>query len=52
MQDGTANYTDGDACANWNDASISDLGIWRRAITPDEVTLIYNQGVQGISALD
>jgi hypothetical protein len=52
MQDGTGNYTDGTACASWNDASICDLGVWKRAITPDEVTLIYNQGLQGISALD
>jgi hypothetical protein len=52
MQDGTGNYTDGTACANWNDASISDLGIWRRALSADEVATIYNQGLQGISALD
>jgi hypothetical protein len=58
MQDGTANYTDGTDCtcgvdcADWNDASISDLAIWKRAITPDEVNTIYTQGLQGISALD
>jgi hypothetical protein len=52
MQDGTGNYTDGEDCANWNDASICDLGIWRREITSDEVATIYAQGVQGISVLD
>jgi Concanavalin A-like lectin/glucanases superfamily len=52
MQDGTGNYTDGSDCANWNDASICDLGIWRRAITGDEVNLIYTMGLQGISPID
>jgi hypothetical protein len=52
MQDGTGNYTDGDACANWNDASICDFAIWRRVISGDEVANIYNQGLLGISVLD
>jgi hypothetical protein len=58
MQDGTANYTDGTGCtcgvdcADWNDAFISDLGIWKRALSADEVNTIYTMGLQGISALD
>jgi len=28
---------------------MDDLGIWRRAVTDDEVTLIYNMGLKGIS---
>jgi hypothetical protein len=52
FQDGTGDYTDGAGGANWNNCTIDDLGIWRRAITQDEVTLIYNMGLQGISALD
>jgi hypothetical protein len=52
FQDGTGNYTDDAVLSNWDDASMCDLGIWRRAITADEVTTIYTQGLQGISALD
>ena len=52
MQDGTGLYTDGGSGANWDNALIDDLGIWRRAITPDEVSLIYTMGLQGKSALD
>lgn len=52
FQDGTGAYTDSDGGANWDNALIDDLGIWRRAITEDEVTLIYNQGLKGQSALD
>jgi hypothetical protein len=52
FQDGTGLYTDGTCCANWDKASIDDLGIWRRALTDDEVGLIYTMGTQGKSALD
>jgi Concanavalin A-like lectin/glucanases superfamily len=52
LQDGTGIYTDGSDGANWDNASIDDLGIWRRTVTADEVALIYTLGLQGISALD
>jgi hypothetical protein len=52
FQDGTGTYTDTDGGANWDKAAIDDLGIWRRALTSDEVTTIYNMGLQGVSALD
>jgi hypothetical protein len=51
MQDGTGDYTDVGSGANWDDAFIDDLGIWRRALTSDEVQQIYTQGQMGISAL-
>jgi hypothetical protein len=52
MQDGLGTYTDTNNGSVWKDALISDVGIWRRAITQDEVTTIYQLGLQGISALD
>ena len=55
FQDGTGTYTNLSGApngANWDMAEMDDLGIWRRAITADEVTLIYTMGQQGISALD
>jgi hypothetical protein len=52
LQDGTGTYTDTDSGANFDLAAIDDLGIWRRALTDAEVTLIYTMGLQGISALD
>jgi hypothetical protein len=52
FQDGTGTYTDIGSGANFDDASMDDLGIWRRALTDDEVGLIYTQGLQGVSALD
>jgi Concanavalin A-like lectin/glucanases superfamily len=55
FQDGTGTYTDVSGPpggANFDLASIDDLGIWRRALTDDEVTLIYNMGLKGVSALD
>jgi hypothetical protein len=52
MQDGLGTYTDTNNGSIWKDALISDVGIWRRAITQEEVTTIYNLGLQGISALD
>ena len=52
LQDGTGSYTDQAGGANWNMCAIDDLGIWRRALTADEITLIYTMGLQGISALD
>jgi hypothetical protein len=54
FQDGVGTYTNvpnsGDA--NFAKAAMDDLGIWRRAITQDEVTLIYSMGLKGQSALD
>jgi hypothetical protein len=52
FQDATGNYTDGTNMGVWRDASICDVGIWRRAITGDEVNLIFTMGSQGISAID
>ena len=52
MQDGLGTYTDTNNGSIWKGALISDVGIWRRAITQEEVTTIYNLGLQGISALD
>jgi hypothetical protein len=55
FQDGTGTYTDQGAApdgANWDTAAMDDLGIWRRAITADEVNLIYTMGLQGVSAFD
>jgi hypothetical protein len=54
FQDGVGNYTNvpNSGNANFAKAAIDDLGVWRRAITPDEVTLIYTMGMQGKSALD
>jgi hypothetical protein len=55
FQDGTGTYTNQGGApngANWDNALMDDLGIWRRAITADEVTLIYTLGQQGQSALD
>jgi hypothetical protein len=51
FQDGTGVYSD-IGTSNFNGAAIDDLGIWRRAITQDEVTLIYTTGLTGKSALD
>jgi hypothetical protein len=50
FQDGTGVYTNQQGPpngANWDLAAMDDLGIWRRAITADEVTLIYTLGLQG-----
>jgi hypothetical protein len=52
FQDGTGDYTDSTVLSYWNTAAIADLGIWRRALNADEVATIYDQGMQGISALD
>jgi hypothetical protein len=52
FQDGTGSYTDTGSGANWDMAAIDDLGIWRPALTADEVTLVYTMGQQGKSALD
>lgn len=52
MQDGLGTYTDTNNGSIWINAAISDLGIWRRALTQDEVTLIFTMGQQGISPLD
>ncbi len=46
-QDGTGTYTDGGSAGG--DMLIDDLGIWRRALTSDEVTEIYNKGLLGKS---
>lgn len=45
-QDGTGVYTDNGSASDIN-ARIDDLGIWRRAITANEVKGIYNQGLAG-----
>jgi len=45
-QDGTGVYTDNGGAHNIN-ARIDDLGIWRRAITANEVTGIYKEGLAG-----
>lgn len=52
FQDGTGVYSDIKGNSNFAKAAIDDLGIWRRAITADEVTLIYTTGLTGKSALD
>jgi Concanavalin A-like lectin/glucanases superfamily len=52
FQDGTGAYTDGTGGANWDNALIDDFGIWRRALTDDEISTIYTLGSQGKSALD
>lgn len=51
LQDGVGTYTN-IADSHFDKAAIDDLGIWRRAISADEVTLIYNMGLKGQSALD
>ncbi len=45
-QDGTGIYTDGTG-AHDIDAKIDDVGIWRRALTSNEASAIYNAGVAG-----
>ena len=45
-QDGTGVYTDGGSAYNIN-ALIDDVGIWRRALTPNEVAGIYMAGQNG-----
>lgn len=45
-QDGTGSYTDGGAVGITN-ALIDDVGIWRRAVTPNEAASIYVQGSTG-----
>jgi hypothetical protein len=51
LQDGVGTYSN-ISDDRFDQAAIDDLGIWRRAITPDEVTLIYTTGLTGKSALD
>jgi hypothetical protein len=45
-QDGTGVYTDNTSAHDVN-ALIDDLGIWRRAITPNEAAAIYSAGLAG-----
>ncbi|HEX4350527.1 MAG TPA: hypothetical protein VH251_09070, partial [Verrucomicrobiae bacterium] len=45
-QDGTGVYTDGGSASDVG-ARMDDLGIWRRAITANEVKGIYNAGLAG-----
>jgi len=45
-QDGTGTYTDGGGVGITN-ALIDDVGIWRRALTPEEATAIYTAGNAG-----
>jgi hypothetical protein len=53
-QDGTGAYTDcngtncpADGSAGITNALIDDVGIWRRAITPNEAASIFSQGQRG-----
>lgn len=46
-QDGTGTYTDGGGGVKWTNALIDDVGIWRRVITPSEVSAIYQAGLAG-----
>jgi hypothetical protein len=46
-QDGTGTYTDGGGVGITN-ALIDDVGIWRRAVTPEEAVAIYNAGNAGL----
>src|SRR6185436_18492081 len=46
-QDGTGTYTDGGGVGITN-ALIDDVGIWRRAVTPEEAVAIYNAGNAGM----
>jgi hypothetical protein len=45
-QDGTGVYADNTSAHDVN-ALIDDLGIWRRALTPNEAAAIYNAGLAG-----
>ena len=45
-QDGTGIYTDGTSAYDI-DAKIDDVGIWRRALTPNEAAGIYLSGAAG-----
>jgi len=45
-EDGTGTYTDGGSAEMVN-VLMDDLGIWRRALSPGEVTAIYNAGLGG-----
>ena len=45
-QDGTGVYTDNTSAHDIN-ALIDDLGIWRRALTPNEAAAIYQAGLLG-----
>jgi hypothetical protein len=45
-QDGRGIYTDGGSMGVTN-AAIDDVGIWRRALTPQEAVAVYNAGQQG-----
>jgi hypothetical protein len=48
-QDGTGTYTGGGTAGI--DAHMDDLGIWQRAISPDEAALIYAKGIRGVDLL-
>lgn len=45
-QDGTGRYTDG-GNVGISDLAMDDLGIWRRALTPDEISRIFTAGSGG-----
>ncbi len=45
-QDGTGTYTDGGSAYDIN-AKMDDLGIWRRALTANEASAIYEAGLKG-----
>ncbi len=46
-QDGTGEYTDGSSDVKWTNALIDDVGIWRRALSANEVLGIYQAGQSG-----
>src|SRR5207248_2016934 len=46
-QDGTGTYTNGGTAGI--SAGLDDLGIWRRALTANEVNLLYAKGARGMN---
>jgi hypothetical protein len=47
-EDGTGTYNDiADGSPGFPDAKIDDLGIWRRALTPEEVQAVAAAGLEG-----
>jgi hypothetical protein len=48
--DGTGRYGfNNDFAARFNDMLMDDVGIWRRSLTPQEITAIYEGGLEGKS---
>ncbi len=48
-QDGTGGFNGGGTAGI--DAVMDDLGIWQRALSPDDAALIYAKGVRGVDIL-